>query len=765
MAKIHNLGFPRIGPNRELKQSLESYWSGDIDASELDKQTETLRLNNLKAQENLDYVPVGDFSLYDHILDTSFLLGNIPLRFREQGISELDQYFLAARGASDQSNCCAAASEMTKWFDTNYHYIVPEINTNTSFALNSKKLLDEVRQARAQGFEPKPVVVGPLSYLYLASSTDQTDKLQHLDTLIPLYIKLFNQLAANGVEWVQVDEPILATDLCGQWKMAFKYTYEKLKQGNCKLLLTSYFGDLRDNLTTVAGLPVAGLHIDALANPEDADQLMATLAPDQVLSLGVIDGRNVWRAQTQALVEWLSPYAQQLGPRLWLAPNCSLLHVPYSVEAEQNLTHTLTHKLAFAVQKLDELVVLRSELNNPQINIKSPKQLHRNGHTGHNQALLDSDNSRYARRSTFVTRREAQRHKLQLPVLPTTTIGSFPQTSEIRRARAAFKQENLSASDYQDFIERQIRDCIEIQEELGLDVLVHGEAERNDMVEYFGNLLEGVAVTQFGWVQSYGSRCVKPPLIYNQVRRREAMTVAWARYAQSLTDKPVKGMLTGPVTLLNWSFVRNDIALNEVAEQLALAIREEVQDLERAGIRIIQVDEAALREGLPLREADKAQYMTWALNAFKLATAGVADDTQIHTHMCYSEFSDIIDEIIKMDADVITIETARSHLTLLEAFKSCGYPNDIGPGVYDIHSPACPSKAQISDLIHKLSNLLPLEALWINPDCGLKTRTWPEARAALSNMVEAAKACRQALVNNQIQDSEGSVTVTASPSL
>lgn len=744
MAKIHNLGFPRIGEKRALKTLLETYWRGDSDETELLRGSQELWLGNLAKQANLDWVPVGDFSLYDHVLDTSMLLGNIPARFTHVTESELQQYFHIARGKSKSGCCDTAAGEMTKWFNTNYHYIVPEVNADTEFSLNPQKWLQEIAVARSQGYEIKPVIIGPLTYLSLAKATDDSEKLLLLARLLPVYQSLLNLFADKGVEWVQIDEPALVTDLSSEWKMAYHWAYEVLAQTRVNLLLATYFGDLRDNLELVSSLPVDGIHLEALVNRQEAFTVADRLKPHQVLSLGVIDGRNVWRADTASLAQWLAPLNTTLGQRLWLAPSCSLLHVPVDVTQETQLAPQVSSKLAFAVQKIEELCALRDALNSGiaatySDTIKDVVE-------DHERVLLRMDKSAFSRSAAFEQRAATQQAVLQLPLLPTTTIGSFPQTAQIRQARAAFKRQELDHAAYQQVMQREIKHCIDVQESLGLDVLVHGEPERNDMVEYFGECLDGMAVTRFGWVQSYGSRCVKPPLIFADVTRSKPITLDWIAYAQSLTDKPVKGMLTGPVTILNWSFVRSDVPRDVVAAQLACAIAEEVLDLEAAGVAIIQVDEAALREGMPLRSSDAQHYLNWAVNAFRLATCQVKEQTQIHTHMCYSEFSDILDAIIRLDADVITIETARSHLSLLEALKDKRYPNAIGPGVYDIHSPACPSQESIVSLIETMSALFPLENVWVNPDCGLKTRTWPEVTAALSNMVAAANRWRKQLV-------------------
>ncbi|MBU2977994.1 5-methyltetrahydropteroyltriglutamate--homocysteine S-methyltransferase [Alteromonas sp. C1M14] len=751
MAKIHNLGFPRIGAKRELKHLLESLWRGDINETTFNEKSNELWLSNLQQQATLDHVPVGDFSFYDHVLDTSFLFGNLPQRITEQAVSDLDKYFLFARGKAGQDLCCEnAAGEMTKWFDTNYHYIVPEINKNTQFSLHPKQLLQRIKTARGQGYEVKPVLVGPLTYLYLSRSTDETSLLDKLPDLLTQYVLLLTSLGGAGIEWVQLDEPILSTNISSEWSMAFRYAYQRLSDTPVKVLLANYFGKLNENLSLVTELPVEGLHVDGLQGEEEVAHLANHIQDNQVLSVGVVNGRNIWKQDLRKVLRQLQPLQQKLENRLWLAPTCSLLHVPVDVTSEDQLTDGLANRLSFAVQKIKELEILREGLNRGEAAVEdaltaSDAIAEQAGTKLAYNPLLDNDEPCLHRSTPFDERYAAQQSKLKLPLLPTTTIGSFPQTQDIRKVRAQYRHGDLDEAQYKEFIEAQIKLCIKQQVNLGLDVLVHGEAERNDMVEYFGELLEGIAVSRFGWVQSYGSRCVKPPIIHGDITRPVPMTVEWLAYAQSLTDKPVKGMLTGPVTIINWSFVRDDIPQSDVAYQLANALRDEIADLETAGIKIVQVDEAALREGLPLRQEHKEAYLQWAVNAFKLATSSVSAETQIHTHMCYSEFSDIIDAIARMDADVVTIETARSHLTLLDAFKCTAYPNAIGPGVYDIHSPACPATETIGNLIETLVDILPVEKLWINPDCGLKTRQWSEVLPALSNMVSATELWRQKL--------------------
>lgn len=753
MAKLHTLGFPRIGKKRELKFALEQYWRGEIDQQALQSTAAELRAQNWALQHALDYVPVGDHSLYDHVLDTSALVGNLPARATRSELSPLDQYFTAARGRSvqqDNAACCATfAAEMTKWFDTNYHYLVPEFTADTHFSLHADNLLAQVREARAQGVNVKPVVLGPVTYLWLGKAKDESNPRDLLPALLPIYQNLLDQLAAEGVSWVQLDEPALVTELDGAWLKAYETAYQALSTCQVNCLLTTYFGALKENIATVAALPVAGVHIDAVRAPDEVAKLDALLSPNQVLSVGVIDGRNIWTSDLQKQLALLKPLAARRGDHLWVAPSCSLLHVPVDLALESNISAERRPWLAFAYQKVAELTTLGHALNAGEDSVRAALtqnqqaivsrqqsiQVH-NPAVKHRVAALDIKATERA--SPYAVRAEKQAAELLLPHYPTTTIGSFPQTAAIRAARLAFKKGELDQEAYQQQMQAQIKDAVKRQEALGLDVLVHGEAERNDMVEYFGEQLDGYLFTQFGWVQSYGSRCVKPPVIYGDISRPEPMTVAWSTYAQSLTDKPMKGMLTGPVTMLNWSFVRDDQPREVTCYQLALAIRQEVQDLEKAGIQVIQIDEAALREGLPLRRAEWDDYLRWAVTAFKISASGVADETQIHTHMCYSEFNDIIESISEMDADVITIETSRSDMELLDAFDAFNYPSQIGPGVYDIHSPNIPAVENMVKLMQKAAEKIPAERLWVNPDCGLKTRQWDEVIPALENMMQAA---------------------------
>ncbi|WP_348675609.1 5-methyltetrahydropteroyltriglutamate--homocysteine S-methyltransferase [uncultured Abyssibacter sp.] len=753
MPTLHNLGFPRIGRRRELKFALESWWKGNTDTSTLDAVAADVRASMRNAQQGLDHVPVGDFSFYDQVLDTSLLVGNIPPRFRDLPGDTRDTYFRMARGRTAGDTHPAPASEMTKWFNTNYHYIVPEFDADSRFALNADTLLAQIDEARQAGATPKPVVLGPVSYLWLGKSFDDSDRLAHLPALLAVYKTLLERLADAGADWVQIDEPALVMDLEPAWHDAFRSTYAALADTAPKLLLTTYFGPLGDNLALAVDLPVAGIHLDAVTAHDEVQPLIHALPADRVISLGVIDGRNIWKADLTVLLDWLEPIAATLGERLWLAPSCSLLHVPVDLAQEDKLDPEIRDWMAFAVQKLEELRLVGRALAEGRDAVadaladnaralaarRSSARVHKPAVADRLAAIRPEDGDRD---SDYTTRAELQQKRLQLPSLPTTTIGSFPQTAAIRHARRDHRAGRISDEIYRQAMREEIRSCIRTQEAIGLDVLVHGEPERNDMVEYFGELLDGYTFTRFGWVQSYGSRCVKPPILFGDIERPKPMTVEWATYAQSLTDKPVKGMLTGPVTILNWSFVRDDQPRSDTCQQLALAMRDEVRDLAAAGINIIQIDEAALREGLPLRHADWPHYLDWAIRAFRITANGVDDAVQIHTHMCYSEFNDIIADIANMDADVITIETSRSHMELLDAFKTFEYPNAIGPGVYDIHSPNVPSQAEIVALMRKAGERIPTERLWVNPDCGLKTRGWAEVKPALENMVAAARTLR-----------------------
>jgi len=757
---VANLGFPRIGPRRQLKTALERFWSGRLDQTGLLQTAADLRRDGWARQAELgvDILPSNDFSLYDQVLDATLMVGAVPPRFT--GAQGLELYFAMARGArsgAQETGCCgqdAVACEMTKWFDTNYHYLAPEVVAGQTFQLASTQPVDAFLEARAQGRHTRPVLIGPVTWLKLAKARDGSDPRDLLDAVAPVYGEILRRLAAAGADWVQMDEPALALDLDDKDRAAFARAYESLARAapGLKLMLTPYFAALDDNLDLALTLPVAGLHLDLVRGPGDLDPALARARPDLVLSLGVVDGRNVWRTDLTALLDRLEPVVAS-GRRVLLAPSCSLLHAPIDLAAETRLDPEVASWLAFGVQKLEELAILARALNE--------------GRGAVAEALAASDAAQAARRASpkvrdlavqarmaavtpqmadraapVAERLALQAKALNLPAYPTTTIGSFPQTQAVRKARADQARGRLEPGAYQAFLEDETRMAIRWQESVGLDVLVHGEFERNDMVQYFGEQLSGFAFTEHAWVQSYGSRCVRPPIIYGDVARPQAMTVDWWRYAQSLTTRPVKGMLTGPVTILQWSFVRDDIPRPETCRQIALAIRDEVADLEAAGAVIIQIDEAALREGLPLRRAAQAEHLEWTVACFRLSAGAAGPATQIHTHMCYSEFNEIIDAIGQMDADVISIETARSQMELLEAFADYRYLAQIGPGLYDIHSPRVPSAGEMADLLRLAGQRLSPEQLWVNPDCGLKTRGWAEVKPAVAAMVEAARRLR-----------------------
>ncbi|MBN7124608.1 5-methyltetrahydropteroyltriglutamate--homocysteine S-methyltransferase [Erwinia billingiae] len=748
----HTLGFPRVGLRRELKKAQESYWAGNSTQEDLLAVGRELRARHWQQQKQagVDRVPVGDFAWYDHVLTTSLMLGNVPARHQNKdGSVDLDTLFRLGRGRAPTGEP-AAAAEMTKWFNTNYHYMVPEFTQGQQFKLSWTQILEEVDEALALGHNVKPVLLGPVTYLWLGKvKGEQFDRLSLLKDILPVYQQVLGELATRGIEWVQIDEPALVLELPQEWLNAFKPAYDAL-QGNTKLLLTTYFDSAGTNINTLRTLPVQGLHVDLVQGKDDIVALNARIPADWLLSVGVINGRNVWRADLSSWFERLQPLVSQ-RKELWIGSSCSLLHSPIDLSTETRLDDEVKSWFAFALQKCAELSLLSNALNNnnPQSleAWSAPIRARRDSGRVHNAAVskrLAAITAKDSQRDHgYSVRAEAQRKRFNLPAWPTTTIGSFPQTTEIRGLRLDFKQGRLDSNHYRTGIAGHIKQAIAEQERLGLDVLVHGEAERNDMVEYFGENLDGFAFTQNGWVQSYGSRCVKPPVIIGDVSRPAAITVEWAKYAQSLTEKPVKGMLTGPVTILCWSFPREDVSRETIAKQIALALRDEVEDLEKAGIGIIQIDEPALREGLPLRQSDWAAYLAWAVDAFRLNAAVARDDTQIHTHMCYCEFNDIMGSIAALDADVITIETSRSDMELLESFEEFDYPNEIGPGVYDIHSPNVPGVEWMEELLLKAAKRIPTERLWVNPDCGLKTRGWTETRQALANMVQAAQNLRK----------------------
>ena len=756
MTTFHLAGFPRVGAKRELKFAQERYWRGEIAEADLLDIAKKLREINWQhqANANADFVAVADFTFYDHILDLQVATGAIPARFGfdSQNLT-LDQYFQLARGNKTQF-----AIEMTKWFDTNYHYLVPEFHKDNQFKANPAHYVQQIREAKALGHKVKPTIVGPLTFLWLGKEKGAAfNRFDLLNKLVPVYVDILNALTAEGVEYIQIDEPALTLDLPAEWIAAYKAVYVAFAaQVNAKLLLATYFGSVAEHADLLKALPVAGLHIDLVRAPE---QLSAFADYDKILSVGVIDGRNIWRANLNQVLDVVEPLKAKLSERLWIAPSCSLLHTPYDLAVETQLQANkpeLYQWLAFTLQKIQELRVIKTALEQGHEAVqadldasqvaadarKNSREIHRTCVT---ERLANLPKNADQRKSPFAERIKLQNAWLNLPLLPTTNIGSFPQTTEIRHARAAFKKGDLSLADYEAAMKKEIEFVVREQEKLDLDVLVHGEAERNDMVEYFGELLDGFAFTKFGWVQSYGSRCVKPPVIYGDVTRPEPMTVRWSQYAQSLTNKVMKGMLTGPVTILQWSFVRNDIPRSTVCKQIAVALSDEVLDLEKAGIKVIQIDEPAIREGLPLKRADWDAYLQWAGESFRLSSMGCKDDTQIHTHMCYSEFNDILPAIAALDADVITIETSRSDMELLSAFGDFKYPNDIGPGVYDIHSPRVPTAEEIEHLLRKALQVVPKERLWVNPDCGLKTRGWPETIAALKVMVDVTKKLRAEL--------------------
>ncbi|UCS91631.1 5-methyltetrahydropteroyltriglutamate--homocysteine S-methyltransferase [Echinicola marina] len=762
----HNLGYPRIGSRRQLKKACEAYWKEKISLHDLLKAGADIRLQNWKLQQEagIDMIPSNDFSFYDQVLDMSLTVGAIPERYHDivtdQKRPELDLYFAMARGYQN-NGLDIIAMEMTKWFDTNYHYIVPEFKKDQKFKLFSSKILDEFKEAKRLGIQTKPVIIGPISYLLLGKEKETGfHRISLLQNLLPVYLEILKKLENSGATWVQIDEPYLAMDLSKEEKEAFLSTYKEIKRAcpNIKILLASYFGNLGDNLPIASALPVCALHIDLVRAPEQLEEVLQSIPKNMSLSLGLVDGRNIWKNDFEGSLALLEK-AQKAKEteRLLIGPSCSLLHSPCDLEEESNetaLTPEIKNWLAFAKQKVEEISNLRKlaidqenkanldilSENKAAIQSKAEAQIIHKAKVKLAVELLSPEHSQ--RKNIFSERQKLQEENLKLPLFPTTTIGSFPQTKEVRQWRANLKKGVLTQNQYNELIKKETKAAIEWQEAIGLDVLVHGEFERNDMVEYFGEKLEGFVFTQNGWVQSYGSRCVKPPIIYGDVSRPRAMTKYWTSFAQSLTNKNVKGMLTGPVTILQWSFVRNDQARSVTCQQIALAIREEVNDLESAGIKIIQIDEPALREGLPLRLSHWDAYLKWAVDCFRIASSGVKDETQIHTHMCYSEFNDIIQHIAAMDADVITIECSRSQMELLDAFAEFQYPNEIGPGVYDIHSPRIPTEDEMVQLMNKAKAVIKDRQLWVNPDCGLKTRGWEETKEALIRMVKAAQSLR-----------------------
>jgi 5-methyltetrahydropteroyltriglutamate--homocysteine methyltransferase len=756
-AKASSLGFPRMGRQRELKFALEKYWRGEVDEAALLSTARDLRADHWRLQRDsgIEAPPSNDFSFYDHVLDMTATLGAVPARFKHVGGPvDLKTYFAMARGAQD-----ATAMEMTKWFDTNYHYVVPEFEAGMRYQLLSEKAVTDYLEAKALGVETRPVLLGPVSFVLLGKPTDATvTRAAVLQAVLPLYEELLSRLLAAGAAWVQIDEPCLCLDLDSDAKKLYRDAFQRLSghQALPKFMLTTYFGALEENLDLALSLQTAGLHLDLVRAPQQLAALLAKDTPGLHVSLGLIDGRNVWRTDLAKAVMLLEAATKTFGPdRVQVAPSCSLLHSPFDLDTEQKLDANVRSWMSFAKQKLAEIALLaraiggkaaiKDELDENALLIASRKSsplIHKE-EVARRIAAVDASMS--SRENPYPARREQQTKALALPLLPTTTIGSFPQTAEVRKMRAAYRNRKIDQQAYDRFVEEETERCIRFQEKIGIDVLVHGEFERNDMVEYFGEQLEGFVFSENGWVQSYGSRCVKPPIIYGDVSRPKPMTVRWATYAQSLSSLPVKGMLTGPVTILQWSFVRDDQPRSQTCRQIALAIRDEVTDLEAAGIKIIQIDEPAIREGLPLRRADWPEYLNWSVNAFRLASSGVSDSTQIHTHMCYSEFNDMIDSIVRMDADVISMECSRSRMELLDAFHRVRYPNEIGPGVYDIHSPRVPEDGEMEGLLNKALEVLTPQQLWVNPDCGLKTRGWKEVELALSKMVETASVLRASL--------------------
>jgi len=765
MIKTSSLGFPRIGANRELKKAVENFWKNSANTNaenELQQTAKSIRQHNWQLQKSsgINYIPSNDFSFYDHILDNIALFGAIPQRFIKPfnfKIGEtvgLDLLFAMARG-SQKNNIDVTAMEMTKWFDTNYHYLVAEFYQGQKFAISSNKIFDEFLEAKELGINTRPVIIGPVSFLLLGKSVDGSNKIDLLDNLLSAYEDLFSRLKKIGVTDLQIDEPFLVTDLTKNDIQAYIKAYSHLKKfaGSIKLHLATYFESLEENLELALSLDTSSIHLDLVRGKSQLDTALSLINDKQILSLGLVDGRNIWVNNFEESIALGKTAVDKIGKdRVIIAPSCQLLHVPVDLNNETSLDAEIKSWLSFATQKLQEIVVIAKALNGETSSVKTQLDANKIAIANrkvspliHDQEVKKRvakiDDSLLNRKSNFEQRKKIQKI-LNLPLLPTTTIGSFPQTKEVRKARSDFKAGNISQENYDNFIKEETKKTVKFQEEIGIDVLVHGEFERNDMVEYFGEQLKGFCFTKNGWVQSYGSRCVKPPVIFGDVSRPKPMTVEWAKYAQSLTSKIMKGMLTGPITILQWSFVRDDQPRKDTALQIAFAIRDEVKDLESANIKIIQIDEAALREGLPIRQKNWQEYLKWAVEAFRISASVANDKTQIHTHMCYSEFNDIISAIAKMDADVISIETSRSQMELLNAFVNFKYPNEIGPGVYDIHSPRVPSTEEIEQLLQKALKVLDPEQIWVNPDCGLKTRDWPETKQALQSMVVATQKIR-----------------------
>jgi len=773
MVLATNLGFPRIGDMRQLKKAVEAYWKSDRSIDERRKLMDVgaeLRAHNWKLQQKagVQHIPSNDFSFYDQVLDMTTLLGLIPSRYDWDGESaSVDLSFAMARGAQ-RDGMDVTAMEMTKWYDTNYHYIVPEFEEGMTPKLAHTKIFQEFKEALALGIETRPVLIGPASFTFLGKPHyDGFDHIEFVKSLMPVYNEILSELAQRGCEWVQIDEPIFALDLCDIGKGAIKAAYEELLiPEGLKILTATYFESLKDNAELAFSLPVQAIHIDlcrgtgranTTANnaDKDLDQAIQLIGPDKILSLGLIDGRNIWKNDLSDSLDKIETAVTALGTdRVWVGPSCSLLHAPVDLNSETKIDEEIKNWMAFATQKLDEIALLARGANEGRDAIieelhasDAAQESRRSSALIHNNEVAARTSSitpdMKERKSPFKDRQKLQHDKMELPLYPTTTIGSFPQTQEIRKARAGFKKGEIDEAAYKQAMQNEIKQVVDFQHECGLDVLVHGEPERNDMVEYFGEQLQGFTFSQYGWVQSYGSRCVKPPIIFGDISRPEPMTVEWSKFAQAQTDKIMKGMLTGPITILQWSFVRDDQPRDDTAKQIALAIRDEVSDLEKAVIQMIQIDEAAFREGLPLRREDWKEYLDNAVENFRIASCCVSNETQIHTHMCYSEFNDVIDSIAAMDADVISIECSRSQMELLDAFVEYKYPNEIGPGVYDIHSPRVPDVQEMVELLDKAKKVLDERQIWVNPDCGLKTRAWPEVKEALQNMVKAAQEMRE----------------------
>ena len=750
MIKIASIGYPRIGPKRELKVALENFWKSDISEAELQTVAKDLRRKNWQTQKEngVDLISSNDFSFYDQVLDTICLLGAIPKRYKWDGKEvSLKTYFAMARG-SQTSELDVPALEMTKWFDTNYHYLVPELSKDQAFQLSTNKPFEEFKEAKKYGFNTKPIILGPLSFLLLAKGLDGFKTINLLDKILPVYKEIIKKLSELGAEWIQIDEPILVKDLDSQVASQIKNTLNELKKssGSSKILVATYFEDLNDEVKNeIFESDIDAVHLDLVRGNRNKGYVKNS---KKQLSLGLIDGRNVWKADLQEKIEFIK---NNTSGDIIIASSCPLLHTPYDLDLEQKVPQEIKRWLSFSKQKLQELNIIKNFINNNTHQTELKKntddvQDRKTSKLIHDNAVKDRikiiNKSITDRKSSYTLRAKVQKDIFSLPKYPTTTIGSFPQTSDVRQARAKFKRGEIDEKSYEKFLEEKTIDAIRKQEKIGLDVIVHGEFERNDMVEYFGEQLKGFTFTSSGFVQSYGSRCVKPPIIYGNVSRPKPMTVRWSKFAQDQTKQIVKGMLTGPITILQWSFVRDDQPRKNTAQEIAFAIRDEVQDLEKNGIRMIQIDEPALREGLPLKKKDWKEYLEWSVDCFKISSGVVKDETQIHTHMCYAEFEDIINSIAALDADVISIETSRSRMELLTTFEKFKYPNEVGPGVYDIHSPRVPTKDEMKELIKKASKLIDSKRVWVNPDCGLKTRGWLETTAALEKMVEAAKELR-----------------------